>query len=90
MLKTRCSGDLFCGATVSLCFGESSKIFLCDKNERESAELYQAPADKVFNDLPLIGEAFFMTQREKEQCYIAATTLDRLDDNYSLADQYSN
>ena len=31
-----------------------------------------------------------MTRRTKEQCYIAATTLDRLDDNYSLADQFSN
>ena len=66
LLKTRCSGDIFCGATVSLCFAESSKIFLCDKNERESSELYKAPEDKVFKDLPLVGEAFFMTQRKKE------------------------
>ena len=61
----RCSGDIFCGATVSLCFGETSKIFLCNKDEIESAESYVPSEDNVISDPLLVGEAFYMAIREE-------------------------
>ena len=80
----RCNGDISCGAYFSLCFTESSDIFLCDDKDKASDEIFMPEPEDLVEDYDLVGLAFKMKPRENNMCYLATSSLERIDGERSL------
>ena len=83
-LDQQCKGDLSCSAYFSLCFTESSDIFLCDEEDKASDEIFVPQPEDLVNEYDLVGLAFKLKPRRNNMCYLATSTLERIDGERSL------